>query len=100
MQHLLISWVFSRQVWFIILQCLGLQQELNSTAFSSWWCQDLKQIDKQMRNGLNYLIIVVVSQIWKHHSDCVFNGTNVWLVARTILDKGALLCYAGANYRN
>jgi hypothetical protein len=53
-----------------------------------------------MRNGLNYLIIVVVSQIWKHHSDCVFNGTNVWLVTRTILDKGALLCYAGANYRN
>jgi hypothetical protein len=61
-QHILISCVFARQVWTLILIRMGLDAlapQPGSFRFSSWWCQGLKNIEKSSRKGFNSLIILV-----------------------------------------
>ena len=71
-QHLLVSCVFACQVWYIILQKLGLASvapQPTSNKFSSWWCQAVKGVPKGYRKGINSLIILVSWEIWKHQND-------------------------------
>ena len=53
-QHLLISCAFARQVWFIILQRLGLRpiSPVSTSKFSSWWYRAIKDVPKDMKKGL------------------------------------------------
>jgi hypothetical protein len=90
-----LSRVFAREVWSLILQRLELltvapQARPSAVCFTDWWCKAIQGVDKELRKGLNSLIILVVCKIWKHHNECVFNGarpsvtcfkqleTNVW----------------------
>ena len=59
--HLLVSCVFSRQVWFNILQRVGLQDlspQPEDISFDDWWAGTNSGIDGQTRKGLNSLIIL------------------------------------------
>ena len=52
-----------------------------------------------MRKGLNYLIILVAWEIWKHRNACVFEGVlpNVKLLLQAVANEGILWCTAGAS---
>jgi hypothetical protein len=52
-----------------------------------------------MRKGLNYLIILVAWEIWKHRNACVFEGAipGVQLVLQAVTNEGVLWCMAGAS---
>ena len=76
-QHVLMSCVFSRQVWAIIHQKLGLvslSPQPSDTHFSSWWCKSINGLPKDPKKGLNSLIIMVAWELWKHRNFCVFEG--------------------------
>ncbi|WVZ97941.1 hypothetical protein U9M48_043439, partial [Paspalum notatum var. saurae] len=101
-QHLLISCVFAREVWTAILSKLGLAfiaPQQGCTGFTCWWRQSVKRVGKDMRKGLNSLIILVPWQIWKHRNSCVFEGTRpcVQSVVLAVVDEGRAWCLAGAS---
>ncbi|WVZ93822.1 hypothetical protein U9M48_039777 [Paspalum notatum var. saurae] len=100
MQHLLISCVFSREIWTIVFTSLGMQALIpqpDGKSFSGWWSGAVIQVPKEVKKGLNSLVILVAWKIWKHRNDCVFEGIspNVSLVCRKIVQEGNLWRLAG-----
>ena len=76
-QHILVSCVFSRQVWSHILQRLGV------IAIATHHWPVLKLVRSSSHSSFQrtleraYLLIVLVAwEIWKHRNDCVFNGAR------------------------
>ena len=59
----------------------------------------LSMFRKDLRKGLNSLIILVAWEIWKHHNSCVFDKKrpSVQEVLRAISSEGGLWCSAGAS---
>ena len=96
-QHLLISCGFARQVWFIILQRLGLSSisPVSTSKFLSWWHRAIEDVPKEMKKGLIHL--------WpgKFVSTrmSVFNGANpsITILLQTIRNECILWCSAGAK---
>ncbi|XP_066333406.1 uncharacterized protein [Miscanthus floridulus] len=74
--HLLLSCVFSRQIWALVFSHLNLVVDVpvNSSSFSAWWGKVIRAAPNQWRKGLNSLIILVAWEIWKHRNSCVFEG--------------------------
>uniref|UniRef100_A0A0E0KHN2 PB1 domain-containing protein n=1 Tax=Oryza punctata TaxID=4537 RepID=A0A0E0KHN2_ORYPU len=63
-----------------------------------WWSQSTKYRLKDVRKGLNSLVTLVVWEIWKHRTDCVFNGTSPNVV--TVFHGGRLVpCGPGGGLR-
>jgi len=53
--HLLVSCVFSRQVWFAVLQGLGLQAlapQPVDLSFEDWWTNASNRVTGQVQKGL------------------------------------------------
>ncbi|WVZ55719.1 hypothetical protein U9M48_006344 [Paspalum notatum var. saurae] len=99
-QHLLISRVFSHEIWTIVLSNLGMQAlspQPDGKSFSGWWSGAVNQVPKEVKKGLNSLIILVAWEIWKHKNVCVFEGisSSISLVCRNIVQEGNLWCLAG-----
>jgi len=40
-------------------------------SFSGWWSRSLKQVEKQLRKGLNSLTILVAWKLWMQRNNCV-----------------------------
>ena len=101
-QHILIRCVFSREVWTLIFQKLGLlalAPQPGSSSFIRWWCRFRKAVPKELRKGLNSLIILVAWEIWKHRNSCVFDNSrpSVEEVLKAVNVEGGLWCLAGAS---
>jgi hypothetical protein len=74
--HLLSSCVFARELWFILLQLVGLgafAPQVLEITFQEWWHWVLSSVGTPNRRGLNSLIILGAWTLWRHHDDCVFN---------------------------
>jgi hypothetical protein len=101
-QHILVSCVFSREVWFRVLSLVGLQRctpEPGEENFQEWWQAAELKVPKQARSGFNSLVSLVVWCFWKQRNACVFDGVSPE-VPRTILDirnEATLWCMAGAK---
>jgi hypothetical protein len=101
-QHILVGCVFSKEVWFRVLSMAGLQRcTLTSGAqnFQEWWQAAERMVPKQMRDGLNLLISLMLWHLWKHCNACVFDRISP-SVPRIILDinsEAALWCMADAK---
>ena len=67
--------------------------------FSGWWKRTTAAVPKDLRKGLNSLIILVAWEIWKHRNSCVFGNKrpSVQKVLRAISSEGGLWCSAGAS---
>ena len=87
--HLLLQCVFSRQVWFSILQGLGLQAlapQLEDKSLDDWWEKVSGMVDGPVKKGLNSIIILVAWSLWIHRNHCVFEGSQPSL-------NGVLSCF-------
>uniref|UniRef100_K4AME8 Uncharacterized protein n=1 Tax=Setaria italica TaxID=4555 RepID=K4AME8_SETIT len=69
------------------------------TRFFGWWRRTFLAVQKEMRKGLDSLIILVTWEIWKHKNDCVFEKVRPTIqeVLRAISNEGGLWCMAGAS---
>jgi len=101
-QHLLVSCVVARQVWFNLLQPLNLgdyiprQQECS---FAEWWRKLMKRVKKEYKRGVNSLIILGAWLLWNHRNACVFEGVtpSVSAIMCAFKDEHSLWCLAGAK---
>lgn len=69
--------VLTRQIWAAVFQKVGLTAAAPvgfSGSFSKWWRVTISAAHKNLRKGLNSLIILVVWEVWKHCNSCVFDG--------------------------
>ena len=99
-QHLLISCAFARQVWFIILQRLGLRpiSPVSTSKFSSWWYRAIKDVPKDMKKGLIHSFPWLPRKFVSTGMS-VFNGANpsITILLQTITNECILWCSAGAK---
>ena len=100
--HLLVGCVFARQVWALVLHQLGMLQlapQPTVIRFSGWWKRTTAAVPKDLRKGLNSLIILVAWEIWKHRNSCVFDGAtpSIIEVLRQFRDEYKLWCLAAAK---
>ena len=100
--HLLVSCIFTRQVWFRILQKLGLQTltpEVETASFDEWWETTSNRVDGQVQKGLNSIIILGAWSIWNHRNRCVFDGIspNLNVVLSAVEEEMHLWSWAGAR---
>ena len=59
MQHILLSCVFARELWFQVLSKVGLQNlspGLEVAVFQEWWRQSETQLSNEQRKGFNSLV--------------------------------------------
>jgi hypothetical protein len=76
---LLVSCVLARQFWYLLLQRVGLSAlspRMEDINFEAWWSRSAEVTPKDLRDGLNSLVILGAWTIWRHRNDCVFNGAQ------------------------
>jgi hypothetical protein len=106
LNHLLVSCVFSREVWFQIMRSVGLQHLApghENSSFEDWWegvtFSTVGPAYKGLHKGLNSLNILGAWAIWNHRNRCVLNGvqpcTN--LVINWVNEESHLWCRAEAR---
>jgi hypothetical protein len=100
--HLLVGCAFVREVWTITLQHFGLIQLAPQPAaarFLGWWRQAILAAPKEVRKGLNSLMILVAWELWKHRNACVFEKQRpgIQIVLSSVSLEGDLWCLAEAS---
>jgi hypothetical protein len=73
MDHLLVGCVFSKEVWYKVLQVLRLVD-----SFCEWWLQARKRVPKVRRRGFDALVLLVGRMIWKERN-CRTLRAETWL---------------------
>lgn len=74
MQHLLITHIFSRQVWSSLLQ-IGLQDLAPTSEDVVFSACEVNSGGSATKKGLYFLIALGAWIIWKHRNDC-FSGAS------------------------
>lgn len=89
--HLLVSCVFSRHFWYLLLRQVGLHSlspQPSDIYFDSWWEKASSATSGLILKGLNSLIVLGAWSIWNHRNRCVFYGTAPSLGgALTLLER-------------
>lgn len=76
-QHVLISCVFARSVWFTVLAMAGIQllaPTPGDVTFADWWCRAMRMVASDSRKGFHSLVMLVAWELQKYHNRCVFDG--------------------------
>lgn len=71
--HLLVSYVFSRQIWFMSCNdsvCKSSPQPAD-LSFEDWWDQVMTRVADHAKQGLNSVIILVAWSLWNHRNRCI-----------------------------
>lgn len=99
--HLLVACVFSRQVWFMVLQTYSLQTlaPLNDLSFFDWWMAASNRVDGLVKKGFDSILILGAWTIWKHRNRYVFDGItpDVSCVVSVIKEDLRQWSFAGAR---
>ena len=77
--HLLVSCVFSRQMWFNVLQGLGLQALApgpDDLIFDDWWDNVSNRVSGQVQKGVNSIVILGAWNLWNQRNRCAFDGAD------------------------
>jgi hypothetical protein len=101
-EHLLVTCVFAREIWYKVLSFVGLQQlspSLDEESFQDWWAKAEDRVASQRKKGFNSLVILVAWGLWKHRNACVFYeaSRNVSKLFLDIKGDASLWCMAGAS---
>ncbi|WVZ90185.1 LOW QUALITY PROTEIN: hypothetical protein U9M48_036512, partial [Paspalum notatum var. saurae] len=101
-QHILLGYPFSRQIWTNILCSLNFASLAPSpadTRFFAWWARSSSTVPKEAWRGLNTLIILVAWEIWIFRNSRVFEGCQprIERVIQLVEEEGLLWCRAGAT---
>jgi hypothetical protein len=86
--HLLVSCVFTRQFWYLLLRQIGLHSfapQPTDLNFDSWWRRIDAATTGLNKKGLNSLVILGAWIIWNHRNRCVFDGDSPNLTKALIL---------------
>jgi hypothetical protein len=76
MNHLLISCVFTRIFWYMLLRKFGLHSlapQPGLTSFLEWWKGAAEAVQGMVKKGLDSLIILGSWKIWNLRNRCVFD---------------------------
>jgi hypothetical protein len=99
--HLLVSCVFARQVWAVLLQPVGMLELVTqmTEVFEDWWRTSTLRVQGQKRKGFNSLVVLGALVIWKHRNLCVFNGAapSVPTALQVAREEALLWTMAGAK---
>ena len=90
---MLLLCVFSRQVWFSVLQGLGLQElapQPDKNSLDDWWDKENSRVESPVRKGLNSVIILVAWSLWNHRNP-IRKGLNSVII---------LVAWSLCNHRN
>jgi hypothetical protein len=92
----------TRQIWFELLQEVGLQQLTplpSQDSFEDWWRQSSIQVQGQAREGFNSLVILGAWVVWKHRNQYLFQGASpsVAAVLQVVREEALLWTLAGAR---
>jgi hypothetical protein len=70
--------VYSREVWFGILQGCGWQQLTPSPldSFVQWWLRSRKRVIKTRRHGFNSLVFLLTWGVWLERNAKVFRNAS------------------------
>jgi hypothetical protein len=74
--HLLVSCVFSRQVWYYVLRQVdlhSLSRQPTDLVFDDWWEKAAAATSDMSKKELNSLLILGAWAIWNHRNRCVFD---------------------------
>jgi hypothetical protein len=104
-QHLLISCVFARQFWYLLLRRSGLPNLSLDNALCSlddWWSRAVEKIPRDLQSGFNSLVILGAWSLWRQHNDYVFNERSPSLASALTLagDELRMWCRVGAKGLN
>ncbi|CAN6281013.1 unnamed protein product [Urochloa humidicola] len=75
--HLLVTCVFARQTWFVVLKSFGLQALApgpDDASFDDWWDGAASRVTGPVQKGFNSIVILVSWELWKYRNRCVFDG--------------------------
>jgi hypothetical protein len=99
--HVLVSRVFAREVWTIVLRRLiaTVRPHTATSFFNSWWWRAARSLPKLVRKGFNSLVILVDWELWKHRNAIVFQSVrpDVQSVVSAVVTEGHMWCLAGAS---
>jgi hypothetical protein len=93
-EHLLLTCVFSRELWSVQLRRVGFQflTPAQEGALADWWLRRRKKIFMDHRKGFDSFVVLMVWLIWKERNARVFHGASrtVAQLASSVLDEGRL----------
>lgn len=101
-QHILVTCVFSREIWFHTLRWIGHEDVTPSTteiSFNDWWACAARRVPRERRKGFNILVILVAWELWKMRNRCVFDHASpqVPVLLHLIREEDKLWEMAGAR---
>lgn len=100
MDHLVLRYPFSRQVWQDVIAWLRLPCPAPSREISllAWWHRAKRSMSQPMRKGFASVTLLTPWMIWKHRNSCVFKGTqpSVNDLVTKIKEEASLWTKAGA----
>lgn len=77
--HLFVGCVFSREVWFKLLQPLGLSSlmPMGEPDLGQWWIHQRSRLDRASRPLFDSLVLLVAWAVWKERNGRVF-GSSIY----------------------
>jgi hypothetical protein len=99
-EHLLISCVFYRQVWYNILHKVGLQDlslQPDNNSFDGWWASTNSGVDDQTKKRPQFHHHSGSLAIWNYCNRCVFDGIQLSLNSVLVSVKDEFLLWSLAR---
>jgi hypothetical protein len=74
--HLVANCSYTREVWFFVLQALGIQLPQAAPTTLTWWRRLRSSSTPERRPGLDSLFTLISWQVWKERNARCFRGSS------------------------